>query len=94
MYKGQTFNRSDIAKAVDSGDWTNIRRMRFTWFNVSNGQSVEFAVGGVRFTNSPVIPAGTEDGLLLSDGMSLAGFSAANGTELSVEKQTDEKRCV
>ena len=85
-----TFNRSDIAKAVDSGDWTNIRRMRFTWFNVSNGQSVEFAVGGVRFTNSPVIPAGTEDGLLLSDGMSLAGFSAANGTELSVEKQTDE----
>lgn len=86
-----TFNRSDIAKAVDSGDWTNIRRMRFTWFNVSNGQSVDFAVGGVRFTNSPVIPTETEDGLLLSDGTALTGFSADSGTEISLLKDTDDK---
>lgn len=84
-----TFKRSDIAKAVDSGDWTNIRRMRFTWFNVSNGSGVDFAVGGVKFTNSPVVPAETENGLVISDGTALTGFSAEGGTELSILKDTD-----
>lgn len=38
------FAISDIPKAVDSADWSNITGMRFTWFNVSNGQGVEFNI--------------------------------------------------
>ena len=38
------FRLSDIGKAVDTADWSRITRMRYTWFNISGGESVEFNI--------------------------------------------------
>lgn len=81
--------KSDISPAVESADWTSVGRMRFTWFNMSNGAPVDFAVNNVKFVKEKVTARQAENSLVLSDLGNLTGFSAQNGGLISLSKQTD-----
>ena len=80
-----TFDKSGISAAVESSDWTAIRRMRFTWFNNSSGSPVEFAVGAVKLFKAPVLAKEEEESLLISSCNDLAGISA-DGCDISLSK--------
>ncbi len=44
--------KSAIAAAVPSADWSSIAGIRFTWFNMSHGENVTFAIDTVKAYNS------------------------------------------
>lgn len=46
-WNNYVFYIPDMNPSVDWADWSKVNRLRFTWFNMSNGESVEFNVDDI-----------------------------------------------
>lgn len=83
------FALSDIPKAVNSADWSEITGMRFTWFNVSNGQGVEFNVDNFvcyySQSGDPINPVDTSQSFVISNCDSVRNWNVYTGDDLSID---------
>ena len=83
------FALSDIPKAVNSADWSEITGMRFTWFNVSNGQGVEFNVDNFvcyySQSGDPINPVDTSQSFIISNCDSVRNWNVYTGDDLSID---------
>lgn len=83
------FDISDIGKAVDTADWSKITRMRYTWFNISQGDSVEFNIDNFvayyEEPSDPVNPADTTKTFTISDCDSLDSWNIYTGDTLTLD---------
>ena len=74
--------KSDISRVV-SADWRSISGVRFTWFNVSHGSNVIFAVDSVKAIKGGVTAYPVDSStIMLSDCNDTTGWTPAWGTEL------------
>ena len=85
-----TFDKSGISAAVESSDWTAIRRMRFIWFNNSSGSPWNSPSGLSSFSKLPFLRREEEESLLISSCNDLAGISA-DGCDISLSKCGEKK---
>ena len=83
------FDISDIGKAVDTADWSKITRMRYTWFNISQGDSVEFNIDNFvayyEEPTDPVNPVDTTKTFTISDCDSLDSWKIYTGDTLNLD---------
>ena len=83
------FDISDIGKAVDTADWSKITRMRYTWFNISQGDSVEFNIDNFvayyEEPTDPVNPIDTTKTFTISDCDSLDSWKIYTGDTLNLD---------
>ena len=84
------FRLSDIGKAVDTADWSKITRMRYTWFNISGGDSVEFNIDNFVAFNAQT-PYFVNNELMLTSCDSTDGWWSGSG-EMIPEDDSRGKR--
>ena len=84
------FRLSDIGKAVDTADWSRITRMRYTWFNISGGDSVEFNIDNFVAFNAQT-PYFVNNELMLTNCDSTDGWWSGSG-EMIPEDDSRGKR--
>lgn len=93
IYKGWNndfdFALSDIPRAVDSADWSNITGMRFTWFNISNGDGVEFNVDNFvcyySESGEPINNADTSRSFMISNCDTVRNWNAYTGDSVTAD---------
>lgn len=81
--------KSTITRAVGSADWRNITGVRFTWFNNSHGDYVEFAVDTVKAYKGDVTPYLQDQALMLTDCNDTVGWRAEWGASLGQSPETN-----
>lgn len=84
------FRLSDIGKAVDTADWSKITRMRYTWFNISGGEGVEFNIDNFVAFNAQT-PYSVNNELMLTNCDSTDGWWSGSG-EMIPENDSRGKR--